>query len=138
MAEGGRNIMPVAGEHARPRSGRRPPLTRLLILALVSALLGAVGTIAVGRIPNCAFTPAAQCTRVLFIGNSYTSVNDLPGTFARLAASGGHRVETGMIAPGGAFLSDEAANPDTARTIAGTAWDRGRPPGAEPAAGIAV
>ncbi len=28
-------------------------------------------------------------TRILFIGNSYTYVNDLPGTFAKLACSGG-------------------------------------------------
>jgi hypothetical protein len=30
---------------------------------------------------------------ILFIGNSYTTVNDLPSVFANLARSGGHRVE---------------------------------------------
>jgi hypothetical protein len=95
-------------------------LALVVVLALVVA--GSIGAVLLARLPACAFAPAAQCTRVLFIGNSYTYVNDLPGTFARLAASGGHRVETAMIAPGGAFLSDEVANPDTATTIAATSW----------------
>lgn len=46
----------------------------------------------------------------------------VPATFARLAASGGHPVETTMIAPGGAFLADHAAKPDVAAAIAGTRW----------------
>ncbi len=41
---------------------------------------------------------SADCTRVLFVGNSYTYVNDLPAMFATLATSGGHSVETGMLA----------------------------------------
>ncbi len=105
---------------APPR--RRLPLGLALALVLALAVAGSIGAALVARLPACALTPAAQCTRVLFIGNSYTYVNDLPGTFARLAASGGHRVETGMIAPGGAFLADEVKNPDTATTIAGTTW----------------
>jgi hypothetical protein len=55
--------------------------------------------------------------RVLFVGNSYTSVNDLPGMFAQLAGAGGHRVETGMAAPGGATLTDHAGSSDTLATI---------------------
>lgn len=31
-----------------------------------------------------------SCARVLFIGNSYTSLNDLPAMFAELAYAGGH------------------------------------------------
>ena len=59
---------------------------------------------------------------MLFIGNSHTSVNDLPKTFAALVRSGGGAVETAMIAPGGAFLADRAASPEVAATIAGTPW----------------
>ena len=107
--------MPVS-----PRRRRRASFALLVLLLVV--VTGAVGVAFVTRLPACQFTPAAQCTRVLFIGNSYTFVNDLPATFARLAASGGHTVETGMIAPGGAFLTDEAADANVAATITGTTW----------------
>jgi hypothetical protein len=49
---------------------------------------------------------AKSCPRILFIGNSYTFANDLPGMFAGLAKAGGHNVETGMAAQGGWSLSD--------------------------------
>src|SRR5437667_10943443 len=42
-------------------------------------------------------TGASGCTRVLFIGNSYTYVNDLPAMFARLARSGGQQGETARV-----------------------------------------
>jgi hypothetical protein len=79
----------------------------------------------------CACAPAncteAQdinsCARILFIGNSYTYVNDLPGTFAQLAASGGHRVETGMVAPGGWTLQQHAASTDTINAISASKWN---------------
>lgn len=48
----------------------------------------------------------ARVVRILFIGNSYTYVNDLPGTFTKLARAGGVRVETRMEAPGGWRLQD--------------------------------
>jgi len=52
---------------------------------------------------------------VLFIGNSHTSVNDLPKTFAALVRSGGGAVETAMI--------DELMRPLTRlRSPARTAW----------------
>ena len=65
---------------------------------------------------------ASTCTRVLFIGNSYTFVNDLPGTFAGLAATGGHQVETGMLAFGGATLGARAADPATTQTVGSARW----------------
>lgn len=65
---------------------------------------------------------ARTCQRVLFIGNSYTYVNDLPGVFARLAVSGGHRVEAGMLASGGASLTDHVNDPETQRTLASAPW----------------
>ena len=42
--------------------------------------------------------------RVLFIGNSYTHANDLPGMVVALSAAGGRRIVTGMEAPGGCTL----------------------------------
>ena len=50
-------------------------------------------------------------------------VNDLPTMFARLAESGGHRVETGMAAVGGATFADQVASTDTLARIAGSKWN---------------
>lgn len=72
---------------------------------------------------GCGNSPTnASCTRVLFIGDSFTSVNDLPSVFASLASAGGHRVTTGMLAPGGSTLADAVASPTTERTIAAERW----------------
>ena len=101
---------------------RRMPVSFVLLVLVLVVFAGSVAVALVTRLPACQFTPADQCTRVLFIGISYTFVNDLPGTFARLAASGGHTVETAMIAPGGAFLADEAADASVGAAITGTRW----------------
>jgi hypothetical protein len=61
--------------------------------------------------------------RVLFIGNSYTSANDLPQMFARLARQRSHEVITDMSAPGGWTLQQHAASPDTLGKIEGQKWD---------------
>lgn len=62
-------------------------------------------------------------TRVLFIGNSYTYVNDLPGVFTQLACSGQHLVETGMLAPGGWTLADHVNDSNTQTELAAKKWD---------------
>jgi hypothetical protein len=73
---------------------------------------------------NCTDTPGIKpCTRVLFIGNSYTYVNDLPGMFAKLARSGNHRVEVGMAAPGGWTLSEHANSQETLDQLHSSKWD---------------
>ncbi len=63
------------------------------------------------------------CLRVLFIGNSLTAVNDLPGTFAALARAGGHRVEVGIVAPGGQTLAGHATSPETQAELVPNRWD---------------
>jgi hypothetical protein len=60
---------------------------------------------------------------VLFIGNSYTSVNDLPATFARLSAALGRTVVTAMIAPGGARLADHLASGEVIARIRDGRWN---------------
>jgi uncharacterized protein DUF4886 len=95
----------------------------ILVLAGVSAALG-IGFLTLGPKPGCpdaAQSPA--CTRVLFIGNSYTMVNDLPSMFVNLARSGGHRVEVGTAAEGGWSLADHAGSSVTAATLASANWD---------------
>lgn len=60
---------------------------------------------------------------ILFIGNSYTSVNDLPGTFAKLACSGGHQIETDIAAVGGWTLADHANSAQTIAKLNQQKWD---------------
>jgi hypothetical protein len=64
-----------------------------------------------------------QPIRILFIGNSYTFANDLPGTFTKLACSGGHKIVTGQAAVGGAMLSDHAASTQTTDLLLKQKWD---------------
>src|SRR5690606_13596616 len=69
-----------------------------------------------------AATAACQ-TRVLFIGNSYTHTNDLPGMFTTLAASLGEDVVTGMSAPGGYTFNQHTQNTATLNALAQGDWD---------------
>ena len=63
------------------------------------------------------------CQRVLFIGNSYTYVNDLPQVFTNLARSGGYRVQTGMAAQGGWTLSDHVSSSASQALLRSSKWD---------------
>ncbi len=63
------------------------------------------------------------CTRVLFIGNSFTFVNDLPGEFAQLARSGGNRTKVDMVAEGGWTLAQHAASVGSLDKIKSAQWD---------------
>ncbi len=65
----------------------------------------------------------AQQTDVLFIGNSYTTANDLPSMFRQIALSLGDTVSTGMQAPGGYTLMDHLYAPATQSAIASQQWD---------------
>ena len=68
---------------------------KFLVLFLVILLLAGCGPV------RCDAGSGDECQRVLFVGNSYTYVNDLPRTFSELARSGGHKVEVGTLAEGG-------------------------------------
>jgi hypothetical protein len=73
--------------------------------------------------PTCASgSGAGACTRVLFLGNSYTYVNDLPTTFAWLAQSGGRSIEVGMVANGSETLSQHASSSDDTAKISSASW----------------
>jgi hypothetical protein len=61
--------------------------------------------------------------RVLFLGNSYTYANDLPATFGKLAAAGGHNVQTGMVANGGETLAQHASASDSMTALYGPHWN---------------
>src|SRR5256712_3057541 len=101
-------------------------MTRTKWIAVIAAVVGLVGfsALLINGHQSCqSQSEASGCTRVLFIGNSYTYVNDLPAMFAGLARSGGHRVETAMVAEGGATLAEHAASAATSAAITSKKWD---------------
>ncbi len=94
----------------------------LLVLCLgVIVALGVFGAVrAVGS--GCNPLSRTACVRVLFLGNSYTFVNDLPTVFRDLARSTGQNVETRMVAEGGETLAQHAASGDDANALNGSHW----------------
>jgi hypothetical protein len=63
--------------------------------------------------------------RILFIGNSLTYVNDLPGMVEGISRAAGDEppLEAEMVAFGGYALADHLAQGDAARAIARGGWD---------------
>jgi hemolysin-activating ACP:hemolysin acyltransferase len=60
---------------------------------------------------------------VLFVGNSYTTSNDLAGTFASMAADRGYDAEIEVIARGGAWLRDHVDEGAARIALTGGDWD---------------
>lgn len=71
---------------------------------------GGPGSADGGPGPTDAGVDAGRPLRVLFVGNSYTYVNDLPGVLEQLAASAGVTVRTESVVEGGATLDVHWAN----------------------------
>lgn len=61
-------------------------------------------------------------TRVLFLGNSYTAVNDLPGVFDSLSTQGGETVVTSSVTPGGFTFQQHVSNAASLSALA-QPWD---------------
>jgi hypothetical protein len=61
--------------------------------------------------------------QVLFIGNSFTSVNDLPKTFSLIAKSLGNRVDCDMSAAGGYTLKQHSEYATTLDKIKSKPWN---------------
>jgi len=66
---------------------------------------------------------ADDSLRVLFVGNSHTYVNDLPGLFLGLSEAGGRPVLTDASTFGGYSLEDHTNNQATLDKIAQDSWD---------------
>lgn len=64
-----------------------------------------------------------QQTRILFLGNSYTYVNDLPGTLSQLALSMGDSIYYDSNTPGGTNFNYHAGNALSLSKIAQPGWD---------------
>jgi lysophospholipase L1-like esterase len=90
-------------------------VARLIACVSLMVVAGCSGTAA----PTCG---TGACTRVLFFGNSFTYVNDLPSTFAQLAESAGRPVQVAMVANGGETLAQHAASSDDLDEIASQRW----------------
>jgi len=65
----------------------------------------------------------AQTTQVLFIGNSYTAVNNLPELTRQLALSLGDTLVVNSSTPGGYTFQGHTANTATQNLIAQGGWD---------------
>src|ERR1044071_7876029 len=61
--------------------------------------------------------------RILFIGNSFTARNNLPGLVAQLAASRGQQLEYRLIQAGGASLRMHWNKGEAQQAIARTRYD---------------
>ncbi|MCF8295725.1 MAG: SGNH/GDSL hydrolase family protein, partial [Bacteroidales bacterium] len=71
-----------------------------------------------------AWSVSAQDSRkVLFLGNSYTYVNDLPQTAVALAASAGDQLTVDVNAPGGYTLQGHSTNQTSLDKIKLGGWD---------------
>ena len=91
---------------------RRSAIAR--ILQFVAAVFLTAGAI------NAATPPS----RILFIGNSYTSVNNLPELFKRIVRSAGYPIPTiEASTPGGLTLEQQAKLPATLGKIDEGNWD---------------
>lgn len=64
-----------------------------------------------------------HCPRVLFIGNRYTAVNDLPGMLAALAKAGGRSIQIVMDAPGSFSIAQHLNSPHTLEALQSSRWD---------------
>ena len=90
-------------------------LRRIVVsLGLTAVLLGCVSS---------AGAEDAAPLRVLFVGNSLTATNDLPGRVAGLAAATGRRLEYEEITFGGFSLEDHWNQGDARTALATGRWN---------------
>ena len=88
----------AGGDYIRPIPVRVNTIRFVLVLLLLTGC-------AISQSESIPNTPL----RVLFIGNSYTFYNDLPGLLVELVRSGGLDIEVEMAAEAGWTLADHAA-----------------------------
>ena len=60
---------------------------------------------------------SAQEIKVLFVGNSYTGVNDLPQMFSDVSFSAGDSVIVDRVTPGGYRFLNHSSDPNTLNKI---------------------
>ena len=81
-------------------------------------------TLTVACMLVCSLCAIGQTTkRVLFLGNSYTYANNMPGLVEDMAASAGRTLVFDMHAPGGYYLAEHLTDPVSLEKIAAGNWD---------------
>jgi hypothetical protein len=68
-------------------------------------------------------TQSPDALSVLFVGNSLTARNDVPGLVARIAGARGRRLEHALVSQGGASLRAHWNKGDAVRAIASSRYD---------------
>jgi hypothetical protein len=92
------------------------------LIALV--FLGGIAGCSGGRSPSGPTPARPGVHRVLFIGNSLTYTNDLPGTVATLAQSAGDTLEVqSVVAPNVALIDHVAGQTNAVDAIRSGRWD---------------
>lgn len=100
----------------------RPGLgAAVLGFAILTATL--VWALASERTAGAAEGQFAKNMRILFIGNSYTYVNDLPGMMMAMFATRGIKLETRSVTPGGCTLEKHWNGAEARKAIADGPWD---------------
>jgi hypothetical protein len=100
-------------------SGQTIFFVRLRVFVTSWFAMAAVVTIA-SLSPQSAIAPGV--TRVLFVGNSLTTVNDVPAIVGRLAAASNQRFSYRTVAFDGYSLEDHWNRGDARRAIADGGW----------------
>jgi hypothetical protein len=86
---------------SNPMTKIKSPLNRTRLIILTNLIL-------LGFLTSA---NAQDTLRILFIGNSMTYVQDLPGLLTNLASSNGKTIITTLNTPGGYYLSDHVTDP---------------------------
>jgi hypothetical protein len=92
-------------------------------VAVLAAGFIAVKAIGVQSDRRCGTPHGAAVCRVLFIGDSYTYVNNLPAVFASLARAGHQSVSAEEIAGAGESLADHVDSGDATRALRSSKWN---------------
>ena len=107
-----------------PTTARMRPAAGLLPLGLLAAIVLLVLAVTSASARDD-LKPPGRTLRVLFIGNSYVYVNDLPAILVGLAASADPAliVRTGQFAPGGHTLENHWNDRKPREAIRSRYWD---------------
>jgi len=84
-------------------------ITTIILLAILGLTINSMGQ--------------TNTIKVLFLGNSYTSVNNLPQMIANVAKSTGDTIVFDSNTPGGCTLMQHSTNPTSLAKIASENWD---------------
>jgi len=93
------------------------------VLGFAALAATVVWALAAAREAGAAEPQFSKNMRILFIGNSYTSVNDLPGMLTAMMATKGIKLETRSVTPGGLTLEKHWTGAEARKAIADGPWD---------------